>query len=46
MSAMPVNKKESLIYTILMVFVMAGVMTTYNVAIHNGLSIATLKKHG
>lgn len=44
MSLMPVNKKESLIYTILMVFVMAGVMTTYNIVIHQGLNIESLKK--
>ena len=44
MSLMPVNKKESLVYTILMVIVMAGVMTTYNIAIHDGLSLQTLKK--
>lgn len=41
---MPVNKKESLVYTILMVFVMAGVMTTYNIVIHEGFNVESLKK--
>lgn len=41
---MPVNKKENLVYTILMVIVMAGVMTTYNIAIHHGFTVETLKK--
>lgn len=44
MNPMPVNKRESLIYTFLMVFVMAGVMTTYNIAIHSGLSLLTIQK--
>ena len=41
---MPVNKKESLVYTIMMVFVMCSVMTTYNIAVHEGLNAETIKK--
>lgn len=41
---MPVNKKESLVYTILMVLVMASVMTMFNVSVHQGFSFDSLKK--
>jgi len=41
---MPVNKKESLIYTILMVFMMASVMTMFNISMHDGFNIESLKK--
>lgn len=41
---MPVNKKENLVYTFLMVIFMASVMTTYNIAMHDGFSISMLKK--
>lgn len=41
---MPINKKENLIYTFLMVIVMAGGMTTYNVILENGMTIQSLKK--
>ncbi len=41
---MPVNKKEHLIYTFLMVIVMAGGMTTYNIVLENGMSVESLKK--
>lgn len=44
MIQMPVNKKEKLIYTFLMVMVMASVMTVYNMAVHDGLSLTTIKK--
>jgi membrane protease YdiL (CAAX protease family) len=44
MSQMPVNKKEHLIYTFLMVIVMAGGMTTYNIVLENGMSVESLKK--
>ncbi|MFV5701113.1 DUF2798 domain-containing protein [Flavobacterium sp. XS2P12] len=40
---MPVNKTEHLVYTFLMVLFMASVMTTYNVVLHNGLSVESLK---
>lgn len=41
---MPVNKKENLVYTILMVLVMASVMTMFNVSVHQGFSFESLKK--
>ena len=43
MNNMPINKKEHLVFTFLMVFFMAIVMTTYNVIIHNGLSVESVK---
>lgn len=43
MNPMPVNKRENLVYTFLMVTVMAGVMTTYNLVLHQGFSISTIK---
>ncbi len=43
MNKMPINKTEHLVYTFLMVLFMAIVMTTYNVIIHNGLSVESLK---
>lgn len=44
MSQMPINKKEQLIYTVLMVFVMASVLTTYNIVIHQGFSLESIKQ--
>lgn len=44
MSAMPVNKKEGMIFTFLMVFVMASVMTAYNVMCAEGFSFSSLQK--
>jgi hypothetical protein len=43
MNKMPINKTEHLVYTFLMVLFMASVMTTYNVVLHNGLSVESLK---
>jgi hypothetical protein len=43
MNKMPINKKEHLVYTFLMVVFMASVMTTYNVILHNGFSLESLK---
>jgi hypothetical protein len=43
MNKMPINKKEHLVYTFFMVLFMAGVMTTYNVILHNGFSVESLK---
>lgn len=43
-NTLPVNKKEALIYTFLMVVVMAGGMTFFNMAIHNGFNIDSLMK--
>ncbi|MDH6364271.1 preprotein translocase subunit SecE [Enterococcus sp. PF1-24] len=41
---MPTNKRESLIYTIMMCFLMVLWMSIYNVALHfGGLSVDTLK---
>lgn len=41
---MPINKKESLIYTILMCFTMVLWMSIYNVALHDGgISIPVLQ---
>ena len=41
---MPKNKRESLIYTVLMCFTMVLWMSIYNVAIHQGeLSLSVLK---
>lgn len=44
MNKMPINKKEHLIFTFIMVFFMAIVMTTYNVTMHNGFSAESFKK--
>jgi len=44
MNQMPVNKKEELIYTFLMVLVMASVLTTFNIVFHNGFSLESLKQ--
>ncbi len=42
---MPQNKREDLIYSVLMVFVMAMWMCTYNMAIvHGGLSLEVSKE--
>lgn len=43
MNKMPVNKKEHLVYTFFMVLFMASVMTSYNVLLHNGFSVESLK---
>lgn len=43
MIMMPVNKKEHLVYTFFMVLFMAIVMTSYNVILHNGFSIESIK---
>ncbi|MCX2451406.1 DUF2798 domain-containing protein [Pedobacter sp. PLR] len=40
---MPINKKEHLVYTFLMVLFMAAVMTSYNVILHNGFSVESIK---
>jgi hypothetical protein len=40
---MPVNKKEHVIFTFLMVFFMAIVMTSYNVVMHNGFSLDSVR---
>lgn len=44
MIQMPVNKKENLVYTVLMVFVMALVLTTYNVVRHDGFTLIAFQK--
>ncbi|MCA5006405.1 hypothetical protein [Sphingobacterium bovistauri] len=44
MSMLPVNKKENLVYTFLMVIVMAAVMTTYNVTWKEGISVESIRK--
>ena len=44
MIQMPVNKKENLVYTLLMVFVMAFVLTTYNVIRHEGFTSQAIQK--
>lgn len=41
---MPQNKRESLIFTILMCSFMVIVMSVYNVGLHDGFSIETIKK--
>lgn len=43
MNKMPINKKEHLVYTFLMVLFMAAVMTSYNVILHNGFSVESIK---
>jgi hypothetical protein len=43
MNKMPINKTEHLVYTFLMVVFMASVMTTYNVLLHNGFSLESMK---
>lgn len=43
MNKMPINKTEHLVYTFLMVIFMASVMTTYNVILHKGLSMESIK---
>lgn len=41
---MPINKREQFIYTFLMVFVMAFVMTSYNIIRHEGFTWLSLQK--
>jgi len=41
---MPVNKREELVYTIMMAFVMAFVMTAYNVIQHEGFTLLAFQK--
>ena len=42
---MPMHKRESLIYTVLMCFTMVLWMSMYNVAIHNGsLGLDTVRE--
>lgn len=43
MNKMPINKTEHLVYTFLMVVFMASVMTAYNVILHNGFTLESLK---
>ncbi len=43
MNKMPINKKEKLVYTFLMVTFMAIIMTTYYVVIAEGFSVESLK---
>lgn len=43
MDKMPINKKEHLVYTFFMVLFMASIMTSYNVILHNGFSIESIK---
>jgi hypothetical protein len=43
MNRMPINKTEHLVYTFLMIIFMSSVMTTYNVVLHKGLSMESLK---
>lgn len=43
MNKMPVNQKEQVVYTVLMVLFMALAMTSYNVILHHGLSVESLK---
>lgn len=43
-NTLPVNKKEELIYTFLMVVVMAGGMSFFNMAMHNGMNTTSLTK--
>lgn len=43
MKKMPINKKEDLVFTLMMVLVMAGVMTTYNVFLKEGISLESFK---
>lgn len=43
-NTLPVNKKEEIIYTFLMVVVMAGGMTFFNMAYHNGLNTDSIVK--
>lgn len=40
---MPINKKEKLVYTFLMVIFMAGAMTTYNVLLAEGFSVQSIQ---
>ena len=44
MIQMPVNKREHLVYTFLMVIVMCFGMTSYNVIQHEGFTLAALQK--
>jgi hypothetical protein len=44
MNKMPINKKEHLVYTFLMVFFMAIVMTIYNITVHHGFSVESIQK--
>lgn len=43
-NSLPVNKKEAIIYTFLMVLVMAGGMTFFNMAYHNGINLSSVAK--
>lgn len=43
MNKMPINKKEKIVYTFLMVVFMVIAMTTYNVFLHEGFSIGGIK---
>lgn len=43
MNKMPINKKEKIIYTFLMVVFMVIAMTTYNVVLHEGFSMSGIK---
>lgn len=43
MSQMPVNKKEKLVYTYLMVLFMCFGMVSYNVVLNNGFNFESLK---
>lgn len=44
MIQIPVNKREHLVYTFLMVIVMCLGMTSYNVIQHEGFTLEALKK--
>lgn len=44
MNRMPTTLKEHLIFTFLMVFFMCLVMINYNVMLHNGFSVESIKK--
>lgn len=44
MIQMPVNKREHLVYTFLMVIVMCLGMTSYNIIQHEGFTLEALKK--
>ena len=44
MNRMPTTLKEHLIFTFLMVFFMCLVMINYNVILHNGFSVESIKK--
>lgn len=40
---MPINKREQMVFTFLMVFFMAIVMSTYNVVLHQGFTVNAMK---